>query len=153
MRAHGLQRSFLSNERNKSQFISLFMDALRVDGHSVYQAKNDAGTLIVACPLKLCRNDPTFVVSDDTDVLVLMVHHFQENMRELYFLSEAFARSKSPVYYTSLSAVKGRLGHHLSNHLLFAHAWSGCDTTSAIFGHGKGAITKQLQVCRYTTNC
>ena len=99
----------------------------------------------MACSLKLCRNDPTVLVSDDTDVLVLIVHHFQENMRELYFLSEASTRSKNPVYYTSISAVKEKLGHHLSNHLLFAHAWSGCDTKSAKFGHGEGAIIKQLQ--------
>ena len=25
----------------------------------------------------------------------------------------------------------------VTDHLLFIHAWSGCDTTSAIFGQGK----------------
>ena len=108
MIAHGPQQSFLSNERNKSQFISLLMGALRVDGHSIYQAKNDADTLIVACALNLCCNYLTVVVSDDTDVLVLMVHHFHEDMRELYFFSEASARSKKAVCN---SAVKDHLQH------------------------------------------
>ena len=35
----------------------------------------------------------------------------------------------------------------MSNRLLFAHAWSGCDTTSAIFGQGKSVIIKQLRKC------
>ena len=33
----------------------------------------------------------------------------------------------------------------ITKHLLFAHAWSECDTTSAIFGHGEGEILKHLQ--------
>ena len=147
MIAHGPQQSFLSNERNKSQFIPLLMGALRVDGHSIYQAKNDADTLIVARALNLCCNYLTVVVSDDTDVLVLMVHHFHEDMRELYFFSEASARSKEAVCNTSISAAKENLGHHLSNRLLFAHTWSGCDATSAIFGQGKSVIIKQLRKC------
>ena len=28
--------------------------------------------------------------------------------------------------------------------ILFIHAWSGCDTTSAIFGHGKSLLLKKI---------
>ncbi len=30
-------------------------------------------------------------------------------------------------------------------HLLFLHAWSGCDTTSATFGQGKVSLMKKLK--------
>ena len=28
-------------------------------------------------------------------------------------------------------------GQDVTSHILFIHAWSGCDTTSAIYGQGK----------------
>ena len=33
----------------------------------------------------------------------------------------------------------------IKEHLLFIHAWSGCDTTSAIFGKGKAFAVKKLR--------
>lgn len=83
------------DESMEEKSVHLFLkDALQADGHDVQQAENDAGTMIVACVLELCREDLTVVVSDDTDVLVLMVHHFSEDMKALSFFSEASARSK-----------------------------------------------------------
>ena len=34
----------------------------------------------------------------------------------------------------------------MTSHLLFTHAWTGCDTTSATFGHGKANLLKKIQV-------
>ena len=30
-------------------------------------------------------------------------------------------------------------------HILFIHAWSGCDTTSATYGHGKPILLKEMK--------
>ena len=38
-----------------------------------------------------------------------------------------------------------KAGHVLKSHLLFLHAWSGCDTTSATFGHGKTSLLKRIK--------
>ena len=35
-------------------------------------------------------------------------------------------------------------GELLTSHLLFIHAWSGCDTTSATFGQGKTFLPKNF---------
>ena len=36
----------------------------------------------------------------------------------------------------------------VTSHLLFIHAWSGCDTTTATFGHGKTNLLKKIQVSK-----
>ncbi len=42
--------------------------------------------------------------------------------------------------------VADKIGEALSLHILFIHAWSGCDTTSAPFGHqGKATLLKKTK--------
>ena len=38
-----------------------------------------------------------------------------------------------------------KAGTLVTSHLLFIHAWSGCDTTSATFGQGKTNLMKKIQ--------
>ena len=40
--------------------------------------------------------------------------------------------------------VVAEVGDVVQAHLLFVHAWSGCDTTSATFGQGKTALLKKI---------
>ena len=39
------------------------------------------------------------------------------------------------------------VGYCVATHIPFIHAWSGCDTTSATFGHGKTNLLKKLKRC------
>ncbi len=41
-----------------------------------------------------------------------------------------------------------KAGGFITSHLLFIHVWSGCDTTSATFGHGKTNLLKKIQVSK-----
>ena len=41
--------------------------------------------------------------------------------------------------------LRDKIGHEICDGLLFAHAFSGCDTTSRIFGIGKLKIMKLLE--------
>ena len=38
-----------------------------------------------------------------------------------------------------------KLNENIVKHILFIHAWSGCDTTSAIFNQGKNKIMKFVE--------
>ena len=72
------QQIFLSNEYNKSQFISLLSKYLEADGNIVHIADRDADVMIVTCALQYAHQESDVnVVADDTDVLVfcLMVRH------------------------------------------------------------------------------
>ena len=44
-----------------------------------------------------------------------------------------------------IKAVKRTLGPDICGNILFVHAISGCDTTSRLFGIGKGSVLKNLQ--------
>ena len=89
MQAHPYQQIFMSNENNKSQFILLLSKYLRLDGYVVHTADGDADTMIVTCALQYAsQGSDVNVVADDTDVLVLLMYHWKQNMADVYFLSE-----------------------------------------------------------------
>ncbi len=81
------------------------------------------------------------VVADDTDVLVLLMYHWKQSMASIYFLSEAGKNTK----IWKISDLVERAGPIITSHLLFLHAWSGCDTTSATFGQGKVSLIKKIK--------
>ena len=61
------QLTFLSNEKNKSQFIHLLSDHLHSCGFNVHQSQSDADTLLVKCALDLTLSGyETTVIADDT---------------------------------------------------------------------------------------
>jgi len=81
------------------------------------------------------------VVADDTDVLVLLIYHWKQNMATIYFLSEA--RKNLKIW--SISDLVRETGPIVTSYLLVLHAWSGCDTTSATYGQGKIGLVKKLK--------
>ena len=54
------------------------------------QSENDADTMIVNTVINMAKQGKECTaVADDTDVLVLLVHFFENEMANIYFLSEA----------------------------------------------------------------
>ena len=78
MEAHVNQETFFSNEGNKAQeFISLLSRYLESDAQTVHNSTGDADTMIVSCALQMATEGSreVIVVADDTDVLILLMHH------------------------------------------------------------------------------
>lgn len=137
------QHIFLSNKRNKSQFISLLTHYLKADAHVVHNCTGDADKMIVLCALQYAiQGTEVNVVADVADVLVLLMYHWKENMADIYFQSEAKKKGLMAWKIRDLITKAGKL---VVSHLLFIHAWSGCDTTSATFGQGKTNLLKKLK--------
>ena len=44
--------------------------------------------------------------------------------------------------------IVNQIGPVLKRFIIFIHAWLGCDTTSAIFEHGKTRLIKKLMSCK-----
>ena len=100
----------------------------------------DADTEIVKTAITQSRENlnPVLVVSDDTDIAVLLLYHWQNDMSDIFLLQE---RTKQ-----WWSIKKSQFGiKEVKEHLLFLHAWSGCDSCSSTFGKGKGHIVKVLK--------
>ena len=139
MIAHNNQQVFLSNNKNKNQFVQLLSHYLRQDSQIVYNSTGDADIMIVKCALDFAaQGNEVTVVADDTDILVLLIYHWKINMATVYFKSET---KKTMWKVQDLIANAGEL---LTSHILFIHAWSGCDTTSTTFGQGKTFLLKNF---------
>ena len=110
-----------------------------------YYAKSDADFLILIVPeaVETAENSNTVVVGDDTDLLVLLIHHTKLNHNEIFFIPEPKKNSKCRIW--NVKQVKTELGSFVCKHILFLHAMLGCDTTSRLLGIGKGTILKEFK--------
>ena len=79
------------------------------------------------------------VNADDTDVAVMLVHHWNEEKYDILFHS--WRSNKS----WSIKESSSSLSPDMKSNLLFVHPFSGCDTTSAVFGIGKTTAFKKFK--------
>ncbi|GBL96875.1 hypothetical protein AVEN_118986-1, partial [Araneus ventricosus] len=125
------QEQFLANGRNKVRFIDLLQKFLQKANVTVKQAVKDADVLIVGTAVSVkSQYDNIFVVSEDIDLLVLLTG-LAPMKKNLYFRKCGKVRTPVVLYFTTSFKYK------FSRMILFIHAFSGCDTSSALFGHGK----------------
>ncbi len=95
MEAYRNQEVFLANEKNKNQFILLISKYMRENGQVLHSSTGDADTMIVQRALQYAsEGSDVNVVTDDTDVLVLLMYHWKQSMASIYFLSEAGKNTK-----------------------------------------------------------
>ena len=133
----GDKKSFLSNQNNKQSFIDLLGSYMEEKGVTVIHAKEDgdADVRIVRKALILARSlGNVLIIADDTDVFALLVYHS---------LSEMNLSMKTKSQTIDIRRAQNALGQQMCQCILFAHAMSGCDTTSAFFGIG---ITKAMKI-------
>ena len=81
------------------------------------------------------------VVSEDTDVFVLLIAFAKEIPASLYQKRGTSTR----VRYMDIRKLRAVLGDKLSQALIAFHAFTGCDTVSAFAGRGKTGPLKQLK--------
>ena len=88
---------------------------------------------------KIRSTRSTTLIGEDTDMLVLLLHYMQQANNDLYFCSDKANADK--LYH--INELKIVLGEELCSQLLFLHTYTGCDTTSRIFGVGKQICPSQ----------
>ena len=126
-----IREVFLRNPSNKHKLILILMEHLRADGVNVIQSSSDADVSIVQRSIECAIHMSVVVHGDDTDILVLLIYQWKENLESIHFCTErrATASASRVLKYCSIKALPETI--HDKRLLLFAHAWSGCDTTSA----------------------
>ena len=122
--------AFLANQRNKQGFLYLLGSELVKASIKVKHCKGDADYDIAITACTLARTKPVVVVGDDTDLLVLLQHHYNPAEHETMFL-------RTHTKTIDVTILQGSLDQDLRNSLLFIHALSGCDMTSRPYGIGK----------------
>ena len=141
--------TFLKNYENKANLIQHLMEFLPKKGIRALQAPADADTKIVATALEIIEEgkaEKVEILADDTDILCLLIHHCAKSKSDRIILSN-FVSSKSSSKLKERYHIKDVIKHHdkvTSDYILFVHAMSGCDTTSAIYNLGKKTVLQKL---------
>ena len=131
--------------KNKQRFTSLLSERLEQAGCETHHAKGDADVLIVQTAVQCAVSGQTILVGDDTDLLVLLCYHVKDNSCDIFFKPESRTGTKKNPRCWNIKQVQNILGRDTCNNLLFAHAILGCDTTSRVYGFGKGLALKHLR--------
>ena len=78
------QELLLSNPKNKHKFIGLFVEGLEEGLYHVSQCVADADSYFVQQAMELSESSHVCVVAEDTNILIMMLHHFQEPKHCVY---------------------------------------------------------------------
>ena len=115
-------------------------------GNTVKQSTDDADAMIVSAALEsaLIRKTVT-VFGNDTDLIIMLLHHWNEEMANILVRSEYTIKGGKQLKQLSITEATSMLSVIVHQHLLFIRAFGGCDTTSAIHDKGKGATLRLIQ--------
>ena len=127
----------MANSQNKQQFINLISETFRASGVRTTHAKGDADCLIV---WEAAGLSPNVVVGEDTDLAVLLLYHCKAE-HDIYLTSGS--QTKPKVF--SIKEGLEKAGKYVCEHILFAHAVSGCDTVPQPFNISKTLPIKRLE--------
>lgn len=143
MRVTCTKKTFLRNTHNKTELIRSLREKSSNCGIQNEQSVGDADILTVKTALEKAEIHRTTVVSDDTDILAMLMYHWKPTMKDIIFATnKSVNKRKVHVEYSVKDLVSK---YPLTRFLLFAHAWTGCDTTSAIQNQGKVKILQLLK--------
>jgi hypothetical protein len=133
------KKPFLANTRNKQKFLHLLGSEMGKKGIQVTHSLGDADYDIAMTACTIALTMPVVVVGDDTDLLILLQHHFSLSNHEAIYL-------QTTTKLIDVSILKKEMDPDLSHSLLFIHALSGCDTTSKPYGIGKMSAMSKYRV-------
>ncbi|KAJ8894389.1 hypothetical protein PR048_007040 [Dryococelus australis] len=136
------QEGFLSNKNNKGHLIAMLKLRLVEASVRVVQAKYDADILTVTIALDIELSENTAIlVGIDTDLLVMLIYRNRPN-GNVKVLQPSTNITSAKVY--DITANQKYIGDMQSD-VLFTHAVTRGDKTSAIYGKGKIEANKLLQ--------
>jgi hypothetical protein len=140
------KKDFLANKMNKQRFINMLSDRLETKGCETKHAASDADLLIVQTAVASAARMPTVLIGEDTDLLVLLCYHASSEGFDIFFKCEPKQNAKKTPRVWNIKMTKAILGLAVCKQILFVHAILGCDTTSRLYGIGKGVALKKLFV-------
>ena len=135
---------FLNSKANRQRFIHYLSDNLESAGCTVDHDKYDADVLIVLTAVASARHKETVLIGDDTDLLVLLLHHAEMDAHEVFLISEPNKSAQQNKIWC-IRQSKQLLGPDVFDHIHFIHAILGCGVTSQLFGLGKGLAVKRIK--------
>ena len=131
------KKAFLVNPRNKQKFLYFIGSELEKAGVELYHSAGDADFDIVST-CSMAKRRSVVVVGDDTDLLVLLLHHLSPEHHVI------FLQTASKIL--NIRILQDHLAPNLTASLLFLHAITGCDTTSRPYSRAAQKVDGDLPV-------
>ena len=123
----------LDNLHNKAaELINLLSITFLENGIVIHQARDGADTPRVRTTLDLSIHGPVKVRADDTDILVLLIHHCKDYQNSIYLATG------SGTYL--VQDIRKKLSERQKSDLVYLYSFTGCDTVSSVYGHGKVSL-------------
>ncbi|KAK6186307.1 hypothetical protein SNE40_008369 [Patella caerulea] len=119
------------------------MKHLNDKGCHAVQTEGDADVEIARTAASLSILNSTTLIGEDTDLLILLLYYYHTENLQLLFRSDRQSPGATTKIY-DIKSIKLALGDELCSSLLFLHAFTGCDSTSRIFGIGKQSAFQKL---------
>ena len=117
------KNEFLRNVNNKKKFYKVIRKKLEDHAIESYQSYGTPDVLIVEKAMQKIRDvDIITVVADDTDILILLLYHWHDNKRAVYFLTERKGPGASKG--SKLKVMRWEIGKLVSNLINCLHMYS-----------------------------
>jgi 5'-3' exonuclease len=84
----------MSNSHNKQAFINMFCEKLNEYDIRYKNAVDDADLLIAQTAIDCALSSEVIVISEDTDLLVLLIHHVNQQCKRVIIKSDKMTISK-----------------------------------------------------------
>ena len=128
------------NWSKNEKFVSIFQKYvgrcrhLKINGFEVILCPSDADTTIVKTALAI-SDEPVTVMSDDTDIMVLLLHHVYFHHPDCNIFLKSMKTqndTEKRLIYSINDIIASCDKVHIQN-ILFAHSFTGYDTTTSIY--------------------
>ena len=137
---------FLSNVANKQNFIDMLsysLPAACLAGCLTEHAEEDADLLIAQTAMQSAATKNTVLVADDTDLVILLCYYADPDGFDLFMQCSTRGTTKKNRIW-DIKVTQSELGADICISILFIYAILGCDTTSRLYGLGKGLSLKRF---------
>ena len=145
MRLNMKKTDFLTNLDNKQRFLEMLIIEMNEAKLQAIFNRLVMRFLIVQTAIRSAVTRPTVVIGEDTDLLILLLHHVNQDCDRIFFTSEQKSRSKGTTKLWDIKHVKSKLGQEICDAILRIHALLGCDTTLRLYSIGKGIALQKFK--------
>ena len=146
---HSDRAKFLTNYTNKQKFVNLLACKLKLHGFIAVLCPSYADRTLVKTCLQF-KDKTVTVLADDTDILCLLLHHmyYTNNKNETYLKNMTIQSNKDERVNYNINDIISSTKKEYLEHLLFCHAFTGCDTTSQIHNFRKKSIFSKFKMLK-----
>ena len=111
--------------------MKVLAEKLQKNGFNIIQCPKDADTTIIKTPLSAAKDSPVNVFADDTNILSLHIHPMTNSSSDMHYTYITNTKKEQRGEFYHVTDLLNALDNHVVKYLFFAHAFTGCYTTSA----------------------